>query len=63
MRNRPDFIDSAEYRRHALLNSRQDREIKKDEVKIRFLEENAKISRNKGWYYDIGQSRSFIFIF
>lgn len=60
MKNRPDFIDSAEYRRHALLNSRQDREIKKEEVKIRFLEENAKFSRNNGWCFIIEQTGSLV---
>lgn len=41
IKNRPDFIDSAEYRRHVLLNSKQDRETMKDDIKIKFLEENA----------------------
>ncbi|VEN39645.1 unnamed protein product [Callosobruchus maculatus] len=38
--NRPDFIDSAEFRRNVVNNSKVDRIKNKDEIKLRFFEEN-----------------------
>nr|CAI5817671.1 unnamed protein product [Callosobruchus analis] len=38
--NRPDFIDSAEYRRNVVNSSKVDRIKNKDEIKLRFFEEN-----------------------
>ncbi|CAG9855000.1 unnamed protein product [Phyllotreta striolata] len=35
--NRPDFIDSAEYRRQAVLTNRVERERNKDDMKLKFL--------------------------
>ncbi|KAG5895703.1 hypothetical protein JTB14_021396 [Gonioctena quinquepunctata] len=39
-RNRPDFIDSAEFRRQAVVNSQTERQLTKDELKLKFIEEN-----------------------
>ncbi|KAJ8942755.1 hypothetical protein NQ314_009966 [Rhamnusium bicolor] len=39
-KNKPEFIDSAEYRRQSLIISRSERELSKEEVKLRFFEDN-----------------------
>lgn len=50
MKNRPDFIDSAEYRRNALLSSKEDRETIKDQIKIRFLEDHSLYPKSNSRY-------------
>ncbi|XP_072378948.1 uncharacterized protein [Diabrotica undecimpunctata] len=46
-KNRPHFVDAAEYRRLALINNKIERELNKDEQKLKFLEENANNNRLK----------------
>nr|XP_023027562.1 uncharacterized protein LOC111515578 [Leptinotarsa decemlineata]XP_023027563.1 uncharacterized protein LOC111515578 [Leptinotarsa decemlineata] len=47
-KNRPDFIDSAEYRRQAVGNSRSERQQATDDLKLRFIKEKAAYSKFKG---------------
>uniref|UniRef100_A0A6P7F4Q4 Uncharacterized protein LOC114326479 isoform X2 n=1 Tax=Diabrotica virgifera virgifera TaxID=50390 RepID=A0A6P7F4Q4_DIAVI len=46
-KNRPHFVDAAEYRRLALINNKIERELNKDDQKLKFLEENANNNRLK----------------
>ncbi|XP_057664522.1 uncharacterized protein LOC130898932 isoform X2 [Diorhabda carinulata] len=46
-RNRPGFVNAAEYRRLAMMNNRIERELNKDDLKLKFLEKNAQNNKLK----------------
>lgn len=46
-RNRPGFVNSAEFRRLAMINNKIERELNKDDLKLKFMEQNVKNNQLK----------------